>query len=176
MIGEDARDIEVLGERMYSSQRMRGYGTGSFTEAIAGIDIALWDLLGKSLDLPVYRLLGGKFRERIQTLMWLREKTPESVREETQAVMDQGYQVVKYGFHSGPNTWNTDCIRAISETLGKKGQLVLDSLGSWKAFEAIELGKQLDELGNIGYWEDPLLPEDDLGYERLAAAIRTSCS
>lgn len=173
LIGEDARDIEVLWERMYSSQRMRGYGTGSFTEAIAGIDIALWDILGKALDLPVYRLLGGKFRDRIQTLIWLREKTPDAVRKETQAAMDHGYQVVKYGFHNGPNTWNTVCIRAISETLGKRGQLVVDSLGSWKAFEAIELGKLLDELGNIGYWEDPLLPEDHIGYERLAAAIRT---
>jgi L-alanine-DL-glutamate epimerase-like enolase superfamily enzyme len=51
--------------------------------------------------------------------------------------------------------------------------LIVDSLGSWKAYEAIELGKELDALGNIGWWEDPLLPEDDNGYERLAASIRT---
>jgi L-alanine-DL-glutamate epimerase-like enolase superfamily enzyme len=173
LIGEDARDIEVLWERMYSSQRMRGYGTGSFTEAIAGVDIALWDLLGKSLDMPVYRLLGGRFRDKVQTLLWLRGKTPDEVRKEAQSVLDQGYTVLKYGFHNGPNTWNTDCIRAISEVIGKKGQLIVDSLGSWKAFEAIELGKELDALGNIGWWEDPLLVEDDLGYERLAASIRT---
>ena len=47
LIGQDARDVEALWEKMYSSQRLRGYATGFYTESIAGMDLALWDLLGK---------------------------------------------------------------------------------------------------------------------------------
>ena len=66
LIGQDARDVEALWEKMYSSQRLRGYATGFYTESIAGMDLALWDLLGRYTGQPLYRLLGG-YRDRIQT-------------------------------------------------------------------------------------------------------------
>ncbi len=67
LIGQDARNVEALWEKMYSTQRLRGYATGFFTESIAGIDLALWDALGKYTGQPLYRLLGGKFRDSIPT-------------------------------------------------------------------------------------------------------------
>ena len=62
LLGADPLAIDLLWERMYGSMRLRGHSTGYQLEAISGVDIALWDLAGKLLGVPVYRLLGGPYR------------------------------------------------------------------------------------------------------------------
>ena len=94
ILGEDARDIGPLWDKMYSSQRMRGYATGFYTESIAAIDIALWDILGKFTGLPVYQLLGGKYRDRIPTYQGA--GTVDGALKS----MEEGFAAVKMGFHT----------------------------------------------------------------------------
>lgn len=65
LIGEDPRSIDVLWERMFSTMRLRSHTQGFTLEAIAGIDIALWDIRGKYYNEPVWRLLGGAYRLQI---------------------------------------------------------------------------------------------------------------
>jgi L-alanine-DL-glutamate epimerase-like enolase superfamily enzyme len=81
LIGQDARDVEPIWEKMYSTEKLRGYGSGVYTRAMAGIDIALWDILGKAMGVPLYRLLGGRFRDRVATYAGLGGSSIESVRE-----------------------------------------------------------------------------------------------
>ncbi len=66
IMGEDPRSVDVLWEKMYSTMRLRGHSTGFMTEAMAGIDIALWDIFGKSVGLPIYQLLGGGYSQKIK--------------------------------------------------------------------------------------------------------------
>ena len=66
LIGADPRDVLVLWERMYAGMRVRGHRAGFYVEAIAGVDIALWDLAGQAAGVPISTLLGGKMRESVR--------------------------------------------------------------------------------------------------------------
>jgi L-alanine-DL-glutamate epimerase-like enolase superfamily enzyme len=167
LLGQDARDILPLWEKLYSSQRMRGYSSGFYTASIAAIDIALWDILGKFVEVPVYQLLGGKFRDSIPT--YHGASSPEG----TAAAMKKGFTTFKMGMNKS-STRGIEYVRQISEIIGSEGQLMIDSLGAFKLHEAIQVGRKLDELGNIGWFEDALLPEDTDSYPILTEALDTA--
>ena len=168
LVGQDARNIGPLWDRMYSSQRLRGYATGFYTESIAGVDIALWDILGKFANVPVYQLLGGKYRDEIPT--YGSAAGPEAA----QAAIEDGFTAVKTGFSKGRDADDFDRIEKLSEAIGSKGQLLVDSLGAFKLHEAIGVGRKLDALDNIGWFEDALMPEDQASYSKLAEALDTA--
>ncbi len=173
LVGQDARQVEPLWEKLYSSQRLRGYATGFFTEAIAGVDLALWDLLGKYTGQPLYRILGGKYRDTVPTYAGIGGPTPEALAENARAQLDRGFAAVKMGLSKGPGTASLERVEKVSEAIGDSGQLLLDSLGAYKTHEARAVGARLDTLANIGWWEDALMPEDLAGYSELKSALKT---
>ena len=173
LIGQDAREVEPLWEKLYSSQRLRGYATGFYTESIAGVDLALWDLLGKHLGQPLYRILGGKYRDAVPTYAGIGGSTPEALAESACKQLGRGFAAVKMGLSKGPGTASVERVEAVSQAIGSKGQLLVDSLGAYKVHEARAVGERLDALPNIGWWEDALLPEDSAGYSELKAALKT---
>lgn len=172
LVGQDARKIEPLWEKMYSTERLRGHTSGYWTRAIGGIDIALWDILGKALGVPVYQLLGGKFRDRVQTYAAVGGNSISQLQANTRRLMEQGHTVVKMGLgKAGAETYDVERVVAVAEVLKGKGQVLVDSLGAYTLAEATILGRRLDQLGNVGWWEDVLPPEDIDGYAKLAAAL-----
>lgn len=174
IMGLDARNVEALWDRMYSTQRLRGYSTGFYTEAIAGVDLALWDILGKYTGQPLYRLLGGKYRDRIPTYLGIGGASIQALRENAAKAMEQGFAAVKMGLGKGAGTRDMARVAAVAEAVKGKGQLLLDSLGAFKLHEAITLGRELDRMGSIGWWEDALMPEDTISYPKLADAMDTA--
>ncbi len=172
LLGKDARQIEALWEKMYSTQRLRGYGTGFYTRAMAGIDIALWDIVGKAAGVPVYQLLGGKFRDRIPTYVAVGGNDLAQLRDNAQAFLDRGFDTMKMSLAKGRGpSRDINRVRAVSETLGEKGQVLVDSLGAYTLAEATIRGRELDAMGNVGWWEDVLAPEDIEGHGRLAETL-----
>ena len=169
LIGQDPGDVEVLWERMYASQRLRGYGTGFFISSIAGVDLALWDLLGKSLGVPVYRLLGGRYRERIPTYIWIRGSSSNSYSDSARKAVEQGYTAMKMGIGGRDEI---EFVVSVSEAIRGKGQVFVVATGL-KVYEAVKIGRELDKLGNVGWLQEPLLPQDYSGYERLTKVIDT---
>ncbi len=170
LLGQDARQIEALWEKMYSTQRLRGYGSGYYTRAMAGIDIALWDIVGRAAGMPVYQLLGGKFRDSIPTYQGVGGGSPEEVRDNSQALLDRGFPNQKMSLAKGRGEQARDLNRvfAAADVLLGKGQILVDSLAGYTLAEATRVGRKLDEIENLGWWEDVLMPEDYGAYAILA--------
>ncbi len=106
---------------------------GSITHTISGIDIALWDLLGKATGQPVGRLLGGRYRERVQPYASLLMDVPEKLSHHLLAVREQGFQAFKIGWgpfgrHSA--AMDEAIVRAAREAIGPDAKLMVDAGGS----------------------------------------------
>ena len=95
--GENALEPERVSEKLHQNTFWLGRG-GSITHAISGIDIALWDILGQATGQPVGRLLGGRYRERVQPYASLLMDEPAKLREHLLAVKAQGFRAFKIGW------------------------------------------------------------------------------
>ena len=173
LLGADPLDNEVLWERMYN--RMRDYGQkGVAVAAISGVDIALWDLKGKATGLPVCKLLGGAFRDRVQayaTGLYFTEveDQPAALAEEARGYVAQGFRAVKMKLGLGLAADRAN-IRAVRQAIGPDVTLLADANHAYDAKEAIRVGRVLEEQG--AYWfEEPVPPEDLAGYLEVKAAL-----
>jgi D-galactarolactone cycloisomerase len=172
LIGQDPRAVDVLWEKMYSTMRLRGHSTGFMTEAISGVDIALWDVFGKSVDLPIYQLLGGPYRKQVTAYA---SGIPGSTVEEQAAnalrfVGERGFTAVKMSIGRRGLEEEMEAVAAVSEAISGRAHLLVDAHGAYDAYTAISLGREMEALGV--YWlEDPLPPEDHAGYKMLSDAL-----
>lgn len=171
VLGQDPFDIAVLWERMYEGSIFFGRG-GAAQQAISGIDMALWDILGKALGLPVYQLLGGAFHTRLRAYASnLFRETPEATYEQAQRLVDQGFSAVKFGW--GPlgqsEALDIDLVRMARAGLGETTDLMIDAGLAYDAVTAIRRSRQFAEFRP--FWlEEPLHPDDIEGYTRLVQA------
>ena len=178
LLGKDPRDVVPLWENMYSSMRLRGHSHGFLLEAMSGVDMVLWDLLGKSLNTPVYRLLGGAFRRRIPVYASAvrglgPEATPEewkSLEQEATSFLERGFPAMKMAGGHGVEA-DLDSARRIREIIGHEIELYVDAAERYSVPQAIQLARSLERL-DIGFLEAPVPAEDLDGYAELAG--RTS--
>jgi D-galactarolactone cycloisomerase len=173
LVGEDARNVEALWEKLFSLERVRGYFTGAHLEAIAAVDLGLWDLLGRALGQPVWQLLGGRYRARIPQYTGVGGATEAALVENARKSLDAGFRMVKMSFRKGPGTGDLSRVAAVADAVKGRGQVAVDSLGAFKLHEAIKIGREFDRMGSVGWFEDALLMEDVSGYKVLAESIDT---
>jgi galactonate dehydratase len=171
LVGQNPMHSEVLWERMYGAQRLRGHNTGYTMEAISGLDIALWDLRGKITGQPIHVLLGGPYRTEIPVYA---SGIPGSTDAERQAsarrYIEQGYTGFKLAI--GRRDLNEDLatVAAVAEVVNPHGQLLVDAHGAYDLGTAVRVGRELERLG-CHWFEDPLAPEDHTGYAELSRAL-----
>jgi L-alanine-DL-glutamate epimerase-like enolase superfamily enzyme len=171
LLGADPLAIERHWARMYGSMRLRGHVAGYQMEAIAGVDIALWDLAGKLLGVPVYRLLGGPFRTRLPAYASgvPGETIADRVASAERFVAD-GYTAVKASIGRGDVDTDLAGVAALADALRGKADLLVDGHGAYSAENAVVVGRALQAMG-VYWFEDPRPPEDVDGYVHLAAAL-----
>lgn len=171
--GQDARQINGLWERLFTTERVRGYSTGAQFEALAGVDLALWDLMGKATGQPVYQLLGGRFRESQPVYRGIGGATTDAIVNDTKAAVASGMHVVKMSYHKGKGSEDFERVEAVAAYMKPFGQVAVDSLGAFKLYEAVQAGRRFDRIGNIGWFEDALQQDDQPAYARLAETLET---
>ena len=171
VLGADPMNVDVLWEKMFSTMKSRGHWKGFMIEAISGVDIALWDLIGKALNQPVSTLLGGRHHEKLEAYassIMLMERS-EMVKE-AKDLVKQGFKKIKVKVGLGVET-DSGNIKAIRETVGPDIGIMLDANCGFSTEEALRLGVMVEPL-NILWFEEPVPPHDLEGYARLSDSLR----
>ncbi len=174
LVGEDPRDIGRLWDKMY--RHTQTYGRrGLAMHTISGVDIALWDILGKVAGLPVHRLLGGARRPTMP--VYASDLSPPSL-EATLALARRhkaaGYRAMKFGWGGlgGDVRQDLACVAAIRKEVGDDIDIMID-IGTAMPFDdAVRLGRGLADHG-VYFLEEPLSPDDIAGYAELVAMSPT---
>lgn len=171
LIGRDPQHVEGLWEDMYRTMRARGHSRGFLMEAIAGVDIALWDLLGKAAGRPTWQLLAGCGRRQIEAYASsVLLDTPEVMAEESRALVKQGYRAIKLKVGQGIHA-DIPRIEAVRAAVGPDIEIMLDANAGYDPTSAIVVGRAAERLGV--YWlEEPVLADDLPGYARVRGAVK----
>jgi len=170
LMGADPFDVEILWEQMFSRMRTRGHHKGFMIEAISGVDIALWDIMGKATNLPVYKLLGGKAREKIEVYASsLLFKGTDVLVKEALELVEEGYRGIKLKIGQGLKK-DIENVRAIRNAIGEDINLMVDANSGFDAHSAIALGKELEQY-HVFWLEEPVPPDDIHGYEKVTRAV-----
>jgi L-rhamnonate dehydratase len=171
LIGEDPFQTERLWEKMYRSNIYAGrFGIG--IHAMSGIDLALWDIKGKALGMPVWKVLGGGFLTQIRCYASsLFGNTPEETYELAGRFVSQGFEAVKFGWGPMGKNAETDLalVASARRGLGPNADLMVDAGLVWDAKTAIQRARAFSEH-NIFWLEEPLSPDDYEGYRKLSEA------
>jgi galactonate dehydratase len=170
VIGVDPRDVEVIWHRLYGAMRVRGHQTGLYIDALAAIDIAVWDLWGQVTQQPVARLLGGTHRTHLEVYhSGVAGSTPAERAETASELAGQGYRGVKLHLGHGYEE-DIATVAAIRERVGPALAIMLDGHWRYSVKEALAIGRQLERY-RVAFFEAPIAPEDTAGHAALAATL-----
>jgi len=171
LIGEDPFETEKLWYKMYNANVYSGRFGVAF-HAMSGIDMALWDIKGKALGLPVWKLLGGGFHNKVRCYASsLFGATPQATGEMARRFRDQGFQAVKFGWAPMGRDEKTDIalVREGRKGLGDDADLLIDAGLVWDAKTALQRAMAFSEY-RIFWLEEPLRPDDYEGYRKLSTS------
>ncbi len=174
LIGQDVIDTEFLWQTMY--RKTMAFGRkGIGMVAISALDIALWDAKGKALNLPVFRLLGGRTKEKLRVYASRLYSQPlENLVEEAQGYLDQGFTMMKLRMGWGPKDGtagmnrNIELVRTLRETVGDDTDIMIDCYMGWSLEYARAMLRRLAPY-NLRWVEEPLVADDIAGYADLRA-------
>ena len=182
LIGQDPFDTEALWDKMYKSSVVFGR-KGAAIEAISGVDTALWDIKGKVLNVPVYKLLGGRTKKRIKAYASnlhpsnLYDPDYELLAKEAQDYVKQGYSAMKQRVCAGPREGrkgmerNELLVKTIREAVGEDIEIMVEAYMGWSELSyAVDMIKKLEKY-NVSWVEEPLMPDDFEGYKRLRTKV-----
>ena len=174
--GQDPLDTELRWQDMVRAGCAVEMGGAVFC-AVAGLDIALWDIKGKALGLPIHRLLGGAVRDEIRMYAssLRRDLTPLEEARRAESLVDAGYTAYKLhsavpGAIDDPADQTVATVTEVRRAVGDGVEILVDVNGAFSAHHAIEIGRQLEDLG-VFHFEEPRPFYDLDGLAQVADAL-----
>ncbi len=172
-LGENALEPERVSEKLRQNMFWLGRG-GAVTHTISGIEIALWDILGKATGQPIGRLLGGRYREKVRPYCSILMDEPAALAEELKKHLENGFRAFKIGwgpFGRHSKELDRKIVAAAREAVGSGSQLMVDAGGSdafWnRGYKwALQTAHMLNEY-DAAWFEEPLDPDNKRDYIRL---------
>lgn len=177
MMGQDPLNVEALWERIRTAGIFAGAQGGQYVAALSAVEIALWDLAGKALGVPVYQLLGGKVRDRVRLYCDSANHHPNDpqAKPKLKEIEDMGFTAVKIDIDEAqdPNRWdrvnwtasNAEVDRMVKEvafvreTLSPRVDLAVDMHGRYDAPTAKRMAAELERF-HLLFLEEPVPPEN----------------
>ncbi len=176
--GDDPLKKENIWHKVYNLLRDSGQ-KGMPIQALSGIDIALWDILAKKSNLPLYQLLGGKTNDKIPVYgygMMLQKKTVDELCElfknEASQIKEKNFKAMKMKIGMGPKE-DLKLVSAVRDVIGSEFKLMVDANHAYNKNDALYVGRGLDEM-NIYWFEEPVAPEDYESYKELKQKLKTN--
>jgi L-alanine-DL-glutamate epimerase-like enolase superfamily enzyme len=182
LVGRDPGDVTALWEAIYNGTRAHyvpAHGRtfpivgrrGITVSALSGIDIALWDLLGKALGQPVWRLLGGRLRERIPAYASGGWAPVGEVGKQLRQYVERGHRAVKMrvGLQDRSVDDSAARVREARESLGPEVGLMVDAHGTWSVREAQRFARKVADC-DLAWLEEPVSPDNVAGQAEVRAS------
>jgi L-alanine-DL-glutamate epimerase-like enolase superfamily enzyme len=172
ILGENPMQNQYLWDKMLDTLRERGYTGGYLVDAMAGLDIAFWDIKGKALNQPVYMLLGGKYRDKLRC--YCSSVPGEDASEKLEHIarlMEEGFDAIKIHSYGRGKAADLKVLQAVRSKYGvEQLDLMYDAHGKLTHSEAYTLGRTLGEMDAM-FFETPITFEDIEGHRKLAEAV-----
>lgn len=165
LVGKDPNLIEHHYQWLYRSSHFMG---SVVQGALSAIDIALWDMKGKRLGVPIYDLMGGKTRDKVRCYMHVNGETGEELAEDALRAKEQGFTAVRftpfpndYYLHKSYTEWADEAVRRVGfvkDAVGSDVDICVEIHRQMNPAESIWLGRRLEQF-NPFFYEDPMLPD-----------------
>jgi L-alanine-DL-glutamate epimerase-like enolase superfamily enzyme len=182
LIGRDPRDITGAWDLLYNGSRAhyavregRTFPTigrrGITISAVSGVDIALWDILGRSLDMPLWRLLGGRYRDRVPAYASGGWAPVGGIGKQMLQYAERGHRAVKMrvGLQDASVDDSAARVAEARETLGPGVGIMVDAHGTWSVREAQRFARKV-EAYDLAWLEEPVSPDNLAGQAEVRAA------
>lgn len=178
LLGASPLDREMLWNKVYNLLRDHGQ-KGMPMQALSGVDIALWDIAGKVAGLPLYQLVGGKCRDRLNVYgygMMLRkvDDLAGQFEEEAAAIKAAGFNATKMKVGLGPKE-DVKLIEAVRRGVGDDFRFMVDANHCYTISDAFYVGRAMEDL-DVYWFEEPVAPEDYVGYRELRSGLKVNIS
>ena len=180
VIGMDPIDRDVIWHQVYNLMRDHGQ-KGMPLQSLSGVDIALWDIAGKVSGLPLYQLIGGAHRNRIDVYgygMMLRPESADSLvsrfTDEAAAIKEMGFKATKMKVGLGPKD-DVRLIEAVRQGVGEDYRFMVDANHAYTTHDAFYVGRAMEDF-NPYWFEEPVAPEDLEGYRELRNGLNVNIS